>query len=978
MDGGRTTRRSVQEIALTVGRRPLPAPLTRLGLCFGLAACAVGCVIGGKSGSEDRSDVSRSRAFAEAAPTLGLDLVGQAGGPVTAVLAEPARQLLLVGAGQGLTVLADDLSSSGRVLGRSEPLGAAVVGLAGGADRTIARLAGPPWMAALDLSEAGHPRRLPLTIDLGGPSNDALRDGDRLFLALGGAGLRAYRWPTGAAPSLAWSLPVEGEARQLATLPIQGRRLLLAAAGAGGLLILDVTEEGPPATLAQIRGDVVGVTAFGRLAFLAMRQVGSGSTTPRLAIYDLTRPAAPLRIVEPRPDLTVGDRLVSDGVLLYSCAGSPPSLEAIDVRSPNQPLRRGFSSHLPAPPAWRQCEAVTAAGARVYVASWSPSHSLAPQDRHGGIAAYLRLPSSLLSFQGSADLRGNPGPLAVSTAQAWIGEGAAAGTPGSRLRQVELSDLLRPRLSASLSVDVAPTPLGPGTPTPFSQAPAVREQGLALHLASERRYRRWDLVAGQALQAGDVGLPPPSIGDEGRPALSPWGDALAVSLAGRDPGRIQLLDGDGQGSPILGPAGGLARLGQVTDLLEVQGHLVAAVRQGGLRILTRDPASGSPREIAGLPLPAESLRLAADGPLVFVANGEAGLVAIDLTRPAEPTELHRQRWAGQDSGASTIDLLLLPAPAWNHGRRALVLLEGQGGPAETAPSLLRLIDAADPLRPRELLSREVATGSALAALGDSLLVSGPESHLEVYAVTGLAPTAVPSSTPPPLPSASASPGPGADPSPTMAATEPTASPSPGGQRPRHRAWLPALDLSLTFRKERVLLVDAGAAGGGDEDWRLRLALAAASLADLDPSRDRAALLRFDAQGASLEAVGAAARVHERLGSLRPGRAAPGRLDLALAGLDLAASGFGPPTDRRDAVLLILAGRGALAPGSAAAVDRGLALARASGWRSFAFIDPGEPLLPWERLLGVPARVGRRTDAAGSLALLAAWVLGGWP
>lgn len=957
-----------------MGRRWAPARLARWSLCTGLVAGAVG--LAGPGDLAPSTD--RARSSAEAAPTLSLRLVGQAGGPVHAVLAEPARQLLLLGAGQGVTVLADDPQAGGQVLGRSEPLGAVVLGLAGGADRTLARLAAAPWLAALDLSDPARPARHPWDFDAVGPVRDALRDGDRLYLTDGGGGLLAYRWAQGQAPEAAWRLAVGAEVGQLATLPIQGRRLLLAAAGPGGLLILDVSAEGPPMQLARVPGDVVGVTASGRLAFLAQRDANvGGGAAPRLAIYDLTRPGNPLRIVEPRPDLTVGTRLTSDGVLLYSCAGSPPQLEAIDVRSPNQPRRRGFSDEPPAPPSWRRCEAVAAAGSRVYVASWPPVGTAGPEEIHGGLATYVRLPSSLLAFQGATDLRGNPGPLTVQTAAAWIGEGAAAGTPGSRLRRVDLVDPARPRLAGSLSVEVAPTPLGPGTPTPFSRAPALLGQGPWLHLGSERRYRRWELVSGNPIPAGELSLPPPLGGDEGRPALSAWGDGLAISLAGRDPGRIQRLAVDGQGAPVLGPIGSLDRLGQVTDLLEVEGQLVAAVRQGGLRILAAEGDSGRPREVASLPLPAESLSLAADGPLTFVANGEAGLISIDLSRPEEPVELSRQRWADQDSGAATLDLLLLPAPAWNHGRRSLVLLEGQGGPSPSARSLLRLIDAADPLRPRELLAAEVATGSALAALGGDLLVSGPESHLEIYRVAGLAPTTTPSASPSAGPSPGPSPGTGPSPgsSPTGTGVVGTPAPSPSSVRSPRLAWLPSLNLSLSFRRELLVLLDAGMDRAGGADWHLRLDLAEAAVAGLDPARDRAALLRFDGRGASLEVVGPPSAVRDGLARQRPAAEAPGRLDLALAAIPLVEPILAPATDRRSAVFLVLSGRGALLAGPLGAGGTGLDRAASLGWRGFALVHPADRPEDWGVHLGDRARARRSAQEAA--AVLAAWQAGDW-
>ena len=324
----------------------------------------------------------RSLSAADPAGALDLQLLGQAGGPVSAVAAEPARGLVFLGAGRAVSVLRDAGRDGLSLIGRGQPLAGAVAGLTAGNQWLAAWTAAGDGLTIMDTSDAARPVVSAQLQNLPGPVTHALRVGDRLYLTLGAAGLATYQLGAGR-PEAMSRLPLPGWAGHLAVVPINGRRTAFVALGAAGLAVVDVEDSRSPAVLSTIAGHVEGVAAWGSMAYLAQREAlpGGGAGATRLAIYDLSRPTLPRRIVEPRPDFSVGSRPVTDGVLLYSCAGSPPLLEPIDVRSPQQPVRRGFLDEPPLPPRWLQCAAVATNGARVYLASWSGG-AQRPEDRH--------------------------------------------------------------------------------------------------------------------------------------------------------------------------------------------------------------------------------------------------------------------------------------------------------------------------------------------------------------------------------------------------------------------------------------------------------------------------------------------------------------------------------------------------------------------------------------------------------------------
>lgn len=920
------------------------------------------------------------QAAADPAEPLDLKLLGQAGGPARAVAVEAARGLVYLGAGSAVSVLQDSGREGLGLIGRGEPLEGAVAGLTAGNAWLAAWAEAGDSLVLMDTGDAARPVVTARIQDLPGPVTHALRIGDRLYLSLGAAGLAAYQLGDGA-PTALFRLPLPGWAGHLAAVPINGRQTAYVALGAAGLAVVDVEDGASPVVLATIAGHVEGVAAWGSMAYLAQREAlpGGGVGATRLAIYDLSRPTQPRRIVEPRPDFSVGPRPVTDGVLLYSCAGNPAVLEPIDVRSPQQPVRRGFLSDPPLPPRWLQCAAVATNGARVYVASWSDG-ALRPEDRHGGIALYQRQASSRLAFQQSVDLRGNVGRLLVDGGRAWLTDGAAAGTPSTGLRDVDIGDPRRPLLGSRYSLEAAPSAAAPGTPTPFAPAGDLLAAPDWVHVATTGRYHRLERAGKGLVPESQLTLPLTDPVDA-PPRLARWPTGVTLALAGVDPGYLLRMAPEAGGPPAVAHQGVLHRSGLVTDLAPSDAGLLATVRQGGLRVLDPD-APDADWERASLALPAESLAVEADGSLAFVANGDAGLIAVDLNDPPAPVELSRNLWHDGLAAPAAIDLALDGAAAWNGGQRGLVILEREQDPrVGAAVGQLRLVDAGDPRLPRSLLSLAVPAARALVLSGDLVLLASEDEVLEVYRISGVAPSPTPSPSPSPVVSPGTS-----TPSPSATVTQPseTAPPTPPAsstpsQFRSRTAWLPILGLGLDRRRELYLLLDGHLSADADADWALRRLLAEQALANLRGDDDGAALLRFDAERATLEATGHPQQVLRRLAGMvgTPGQG--GRLDLALAGVDTAAAGLPPAPDRRDRILLILGGPGAATAGSAA--GRAAALRRVAafvddGVRVFALVDPSDRWADWAGLVK-PARFASRADPAAAGRTLAAWIAQGW-
>jgi hypothetical protein len=80
-----------------------------------------------------------------------------------------------------------------------------------------------------------------------------------------------------------------------------------------------------------------------------------------------------------------------------------------------------------------------------------------------------------------------------------------------------------------------------------------------------------------------------------------------------------------------------------------------------------------------------------DGPVAYLGYGDAGMVVLDVAEMTRPNELARLDW---ETGGDTHTCLPLP------GRALVVVTDEQVVDGEAEPRLVRVVDVADPARPR--------------------------------------------------------------------------------------------------------------------------------------------------------------------------------------------------------------------------------------------------------------------------------------
>jgi hypothetical protein len=175
---------------------------------------------------------------------------------------------------------------------------------------------------------------------------------DRLYVAAGERGLYTFRAENGQLDRIS-RFSDSGNYRNI---EIQGGRAYIADSERG-LLILDITEDRPRFVFAGENLHGRGIHLAGGLLYLAAGEDG-------LIIYSLAEPDAPLAIGRYR-DLENAWDVTVDGYLAY-VADEPRGLEILDVSSPAQPLRLGFSSW---DPVYAQAELVRSEAGFVYVAA---------------------------------------------------------------------------------------------------------------------------------------------------------------------------------------------------------------------------------------------------------------------------------------------------------------------------------------------------------------------------------------------------------------------------------------------------------------------------------------------------------------------------------------------------------------------------------------------------------------------------------
>ncbi|MCC7018504.1 MAG: hypothetical protein IT332_02035 [Ardenticatenales bacterium] len=301
----------------------------------------------------------------DAAPPPDLAVEGQVGGATWAVAARGDTAYV----GIGPRIVAWDLRPTDRgdaptELAKSAVLGRAVRDLVLDGDRLYAALGG----AGVAVFDVANPARIALTTerDLPGESGSLVLDAGRLYVALGRRGIVVLDAASPALDELgAWQAPPDGDDPAKVFDIAPHGQLAYAAVDEHGLLVLDVAD---PARMTIVgedaaHGEARRVTRVGETAWVA-------ADNGEVHVYDLREPRRPRSFAQPNERFVRGDEAVAGFALAgdrIAISGGP--LEVWDVADPFTPRRLGTGTDgLFARHADDGGDGVAFAGARLVVA----------------------------------------------------------------------------------------------------------------------------------------------------------------------------------------------------------------------------------------------------------------------------------------------------------------------------------------------------------------------------------------------------------------------------------------------------------------------------------------------------------------------------------------------------------------------------------------------------------------------------------
>jgi len=535
-----------------------------------------------------------------ASPDLNLELVGQIGGPTTALAARDT--LLYVGVGPRLAVW--DASNPTRPVlrGQSAPLRDTVRRVASEGD--LAYVAAGSALHVLDVSNPAHVITRGTFIlnpdrEDGSFAGEVAIAGHQAFLTAGDDGLRILDLSDPAAPrevgayrppGATYYVAVEGNYAYLTARPSPG----LGPHVPTGLRIVDISSPARPIEVGFATSELpVGVLAGGGYAYLA--------DLSGLRILDISNPSRPSQLgFVPMPN-SLGEfgvtMALGDGVL-YMAAG-PYGLRIIDVSDPAAP--RMLASHqvgLRFACCSESATGVALAGSYAYVS-----------DRHNGLRVV-----DVTNPMNPTEVASIPGmeaayTVAVTDRYAFV----VAGRSGL--------------LGIDISEPAAPT-------VAWSFPPPIGRQSVVWSVA---------LAQGHAYVFGDEGGEVLDLSDPGRPTpiarVVEVRNARDAALAGeylyvasRD--ALNVLD---VGEPTRPRTIAVTQLMQATSLAISEGYAYVG-SLAGLHILDISEPS-APSRIGDYEFIRGSWGVAASGRFAYVVDYLRGVLILDVSDPSQPRQV---------------------------------------------------------------------------------------------------------------------------------------------------------------------------------------------------------------------------------------------------------------------------------------------------------------------------------------------------
>lgn len=592
-----------------------------------------------------------------------------------------------------------------------------------------------PWLQGIK-GGGETSRQLQILDQWGGSANTLALSGGRAYL---GQGPRVQVFDLSQADSPHWLGESPILPGMIEDMAVQDGYAYVAT-GAGGLRVLDLTDDSAPREVGGLNttGPVVGVAVLGVHAYMAGYR--------DLSVVDVTQPAQPREVARvygighARALALAGDRL-------YVAMDS--WLAVLDLSSPAAPVLLGSTDHLPG-----EISSLVVDGSHILLAAGSagllvidvadpsgPRH-IGQLDTPGrAVDVALAAGRAIVADQGIgltvADLANPAQPVVLGRLDTLpgayrlriAGSVAYVADRGLGLRVVDLSELAAPRLLATLATALQADDLvidgsrvytvgidsglavldlsGPSFPRVSGRLPDARAWRIAV--ADGLAY----LAAGaEGLQVIDVADPAaPRRRSNIRTLRQAYGVAVDdgfAYVADLDKGLTIVDVRDPDAPRIVSSVDTPGVTGDVA--LSSSFALLADHFEGGLRVIDVSQPT-QPREIASLQTPGRAGAVTVSGNLALVDDGDDGLRVVDISDPRAPREVA----AWDPEGVST-DIQLI-------GDRAYVAVGDWSAPR----GRLQVLSLAVPQVPRLLASLEgVGSMASIAVTGQRILMAGQD------------------------------------------------------------------------------------------------------------------------------------------------------------------------------------------------------------------------------------------------------------
>jgi hypothetical protein len=555
---------------------------------------------------------------------------------------------------------------------------------------TVAYVAdGGAGLQVIDVANPAAPVRL-RGLTVGGAARGVAVSGTRLYVAADTAGLQILDITTPASPVLLGGYDTAGAARARG-VAVSGL-VAYVADYAQGLQVIDVTDPAAPVPVGGFTTNgTVGVAVSGTTVYMA-------DGTKGLQIIDVTHPASPVRLRN-YPTPAGANGVAVSGTRVYVAEGIV-GLEVIDVTNPAAPVslgRQATSLVANGVAVWGTLAYVAQGQAGLHVFEVSPTQLPAP---------YLQ-PDSDTGFSNTDNITSDNTPTFNLALPA-----------GPQFR------FYRDGVQISGSYETAATTYTPAAQDDGTYAYTVAQVDTAGNLTPQSLAVSVTIdssipSAPDLLAASDTGIS--NTDNLTNLDNSLPGKTLQFAVGNTVAGALVTLYADGTaiGSAVATDTTTTVTTNGSFDLADGKYTITARQTLPGRPQSTDSaaldvtidtvPPVGNPVRLGWLDTSGTASGVTVVGTLAYVADGEAGLVIVDIANPAAPVRL-----GGFDTGGA----------AWSVAVSGTVAYVADGGAG------LEIIDVTNPAAPVRLCRYDTVRGGTGAARG--VAVVGTRAYVAVW------------------------------------------------------------------------------------------------------------------------------------------------------------------------------------------------------------------------------------------------------